>query len=142
MRHSDRPITQASEDVLDRKDFARALGHAIDHLSVAKDGFVIGLIGPWGSGKSSVVEMTLRNVRHQEMVAASAGTDTLTLDQLDLMSNQFAKIEPVISSFRNTNLDVTLWERQHRDREFLRSCGSPDEARLASKGLPSLSLNK
>ncbi len=134
MRHSDRPITQPSEDALGRSEFALALAQAIDQLLVAKHGFVIGLIGEWGSGKSSVVELTLRFLRHKEMALMHAGKDQeISLSELDVMSERFARIEPVITSLEAENRDATLWERTHRDREFLRLCGSAEDAEIASQ---------
>ncbi|NEJ88895.1 hypothetical protein GR223_23675 [Rhizobium leguminosarum] len=136
MRHSDRPISHPAEDVLGRSDFALALAHSIDQLKVAKDGFVIGLIGEWGSGKSSVVELTLRFLRHVEMARLSAnarGEGKLTLERLDEMSDRFLRVEPIINKLKEDNRDVALWERHHRDGEFLRACGSQDDANVASE---------
>ena len=130
MRHSDRPITNPDDDALGRSDFALALARSIDQLTVAKDGFVIGLIGNWGAGKSSVVELTLRHMKHSEMVRA-AGQGTPSLDDLEEMSRKFSRVEPVIETMIDSNMNVDLWERNHRDREFRRASDSPEDARLA-----------
>jgi predicted KAP-like P-loop ATPase len=130
MRHSDRPISHPDDDVLGRSDFALALARSIDQLSVAKDGFVIGLIGGWGAGKSSVVELTLRHLKHGEMARAD-GTDAPNLEDLDEMSRRFSRVEAVTDAFLASNMDVDLWERHHRDREFLKACGSTEDAALA-----------
>ncbi|MBY5612227.1 hypothetical protein HFO32_25940 [Rhizobium leguminosarum] len=132
MRHSDRPISHPDDDVLGRSDFALALARSIDQLNVAKDGFVIGLIGAWGSGKSSVVELTLRYLKHVEMMRANNATGNApSLQELEEMSRQFSRVEPVIEALIASKLNVDLWERNHRDSEFLRACGSEEDAALA-----------
>ncbi|MDX0072476.1 P-loop NTPase fold protein [Sinorhizobium meliloti] len=130
MRHSDRPISHPDDDVLGRSDFALALARSIDQLSVAKDGFVIGLIGAWGAGKSSVVELTLRYLKHGEMVRAD-GRGEPSLQDLEEMSRKFSRVAPVTDALIARNLDVDLWERNHRDREFANACGSREDATLA-----------
>jgi hypothetical protein len=60
MLYSDRPISSPRQDVLGRAGFALELAKAIDNLVLARDGFVIALLGEWGSGKSSVIELIVR----------------------------------------------------------------------------------
>src|SRR3954447_20303879 len=55
-RSADRPIVAEAEDLLGRGGFARML--AAEALAPAREeGFVIGLTGPWGSGKTSVLKL-------------------------------------------------------------------------------------
>lgn len=134
MRHSDRPIFHPREDVFDRSAFALTLARSIENLAIARDGFVIGLIGPWGSGKSSVVELTVRHLKHLEMQrkALECG-EKLDLATLDRMADCFQTVEPIIASMRANNLDVYLWDRNHRADDFLKYCGNPEDAALATK---------
>lgn len=132
MRYSDRPIGLPQDDVLGRAPFAQTLADAIDNLPVAKDGFVIGLIGEWGSGKSSVAELTIRYLRHSDMIrACSKDEDTPSLSDLEEMANAFSRVEPLIDDFLDRNLDVLLWNQHHRDRQFEIQCGSTSDTRLA-----------
>lgn len=57
----DQPILSSKEDILDRKSFAQSLGNAILHYK-EKDSIVIGLFGTWGSGKTSIINMTLEHI--------------------------------------------------------------------------------
>jgi predicted KAP-like P-loop ATPase len=61
MFRPDQPIQSFKEDILNRRQFAKALGKAIlshkDENSVA-----IGLFGSWGSGKTSIVNMALEHI--------------------------------------------------------------------------------
>ena len=52
---------------------------------------------------------------------------------LDGMADQFRLVKPTIDSFRENNLDVALWERNHSNREFLRACQTPQDAQLARR---------
>jgi predicted KAP-like P-loop ATPase len=53
---SDRPITAPSDDLLGRVPLARALA-VIAAADLGGQGFVMGLTGPWGSGKTSVLNL-------------------------------------------------------------------------------------
>jgi predicted KAP-like P-loop ATPase len=130
MRHSDRPITHPDDDALGRSDFALALSRSIDQLAVAKDGFVIGLIGEWGAGKSSVIELTLRYLEHGEMIRLERGAPP-SLDDLEEMSRKFSRVKPITEELLAQKLNVDLWERHHRDREFRRACDSQEDSELA-----------
>jgi predicted KAP-like P-loop ATPase len=58
---SDDPIYSRSEDRLDRGGFADHLTTALLALP-AERGVVVGLMGPWGVGKTSVVNMVVENL--------------------------------------------------------------------------------
>jgi predicted KAP-like P-loop ATPase len=59
---ADRPIRTLGEDLLGRAKFAESLADAIRGWK-DKASLVIGLYGPWGSGKSSVKNMTVDALR-------------------------------------------------------------------------------
>lgn len=59
---ADRPIRSRKEDLLGRNGFAEALASAIRGWK-GRESLVIGLYGPWGSGKSSVKNMVLESLR-------------------------------------------------------------------------------
>ncbi len=66
MFDADRPITKTEQDKLGRTVFAQYLARSIlDHQNI--DSFVIGLYGGWGTGKTSLINLTLEELR----VAAS-----------------------------------------------------------------------
>lgn len=52
----DRPIATRAEDKLGRAAFAAALARQIGSADASR-GFVVGLIGPWGSGKTSLLNL-------------------------------------------------------------------------------------
>jgi hypothetical protein len=71
MRYSDKPITRVRQDLLGRAGFSLSLARAIDNLSVAGEGFVIAVIGEWGFGKTSVINLVCRYLLDLEMERAS-----------------------------------------------------------------------
>lgn len=58
---SDSPIENRNEDLLERKAFSDLLAKTISQLS-GIDTFTIGLFGKWGTGKTSIVNMTLQGI--------------------------------------------------------------------------------
>ena len=57
MYNPDKPIKSYGEDLLGRSDFAKQLAESIISLSTT-DAYVVGLFGEWGSGKTSVLNLT------------------------------------------------------------------------------------
>ncbi len=64
-------VRHAVHDRLDRQRFAAGLAHFIDNLRAGDEGYVIGLEGPWGSGKSSIIHMVREELLHLEMAKLS-----------------------------------------------------------------------
>ncbi len=58
---SDKPIEKATEDTLDRSNFSKNLAKALNDFK-NNDTFTIGLFGEWGSGKTSIVNMSLNEL--------------------------------------------------------------------------------
>ena len=56
----DNPITNPSDDVLGRRDAAKSFAQSVLRLD-ASEGAVVGVFGPWGSGKTSFLHL----VRHE-----------------------------------------------------------------------------
>jgi len=70
--YNDKPISDPSQDRFGIDPFAKALARSIEKMR-APEGTVIALNGPWGSGKSSAVNL----VRHH--LAAAVENDELTI---------------------------------------------------------------
>ena len=67
----DNAVRYPSNDRLGRWPFAKSLAEQIAETTRLEEGYVIGLEGAWGTGKSSVVNMTALCLLHMEMEAAS-----------------------------------------------------------------------
>lgn len=61
--NADKPIKTESEDLLGRSFFSKQLAKALYECD-ASDGLVIGLFGEWGSGKTSVLNMTMNEIKN------------------------------------------------------------------------------
>ena len=61
MYNSDKPIENFEDDILGRKNFSKNLGKAILSLT-SNDHITIGLYGKWGSGKTSVLNLAVREI--------------------------------------------------------------------------------
>ncbi|MBR5675151.1 MAG: hypothetical protein IKX14_01760, partial [Neisseriaceae bacterium] len=59
---TDRPIDRAEDDLLGRSFFSKQLGETIYNYN-SKDGLVIGLFGEWGTGKTSIVNMAIEEIK-------------------------------------------------------------------------------
>ncbi|RTL63190.1 MAG: hypothetical protein EKK42_29145 [Pseudonocardiaceae bacterium] len=108
MKYHDRPIERPREDLLGRSRFSLTLARAVDGLITAKDGFVIAVIGEWGTGKSSVMEMTLRYLTHLEIerVAAAAGQSE-TLDTIETLAESYDRIRDRVAAYDAANFDLS-----------------------------------
>lgn len=60
--NSDKPIEKFEDDLLGRATFSKQLGKTIYEYSVT-DGLVIGLYGKWGTGKTSVMNLALQEIK-------------------------------------------------------------------------------
>ena len=65
MFYSDKPIMSNIDDQLNRGNFAKLLAKTLINLHIA-DTFTVGLYGKWGSGKTSLVNMTLNEIEEQQ----------------------------------------------------------------------------
>jgi hypothetical protein len=140
MRYSDQPITRPGEDALGRASFALELARSIDSLSVAGDGFVMALVGEWGSGKTSVIELIVRYLRHIEMERASAhrlmGDDrtiSQTIDEIEQLAIEFDKIRSKVEAINDRNVDTTKWQREYHRNQFRRWLESDQAADAADR---------
>ena len=61
--NADKPIKTEEEDLLGRSFFSKQLAKALYECD-ASDGLVIGLFGEWGSGKTSVLNMTMNEIKN------------------------------------------------------------------------------
>lgn len=61
--NADKPIKTGAEDLLGRSFFSKQLVKALYECD-ARDGLVIGLFGEWGSGKTSVLNMTMNEIKN------------------------------------------------------------------------------
>lgn len=113
----DRPITNAADDRLGFAVVAEHLAKAILDQS-SRDGFVIGVDGKWGSGKSTLINLTIeelkKGARAPAVVAFSpwlvGDRDTLLRQLFDELASASLNIEPIGTSIPPAGLQ-RLWAR-------------------------------
>lgn len=75
MFNPDRPIKSLNDDLLNRQNLAIYIGNAILGSQII-DSLVIGLLGKWGSGKTSLVNMV---IEHIENISTSLESDEMPI---------------------------------------------------------------
>ena len=90
MINADLPITNSSEDILNRGSFARGLAQTITKQSFPAS-FTIGLYGAWGSGKTSLLNMILENIKNNDNTAVILRFNPWLCADPKQLINQFFK---------------------------------------------------
>lgn len=67
MFNSDKPIESITEDILGRGNTAKELGKNILNYK-SKDSLIIGIIGKWGSGKTSFINLVLESLPEEKYI--------------------------------------------------------------------------
>ena len=79
---ADNPISTASEDLLQRSKFVERIVREIDMID-ASQGYVLAVMGQWGSGKTSVLNLVKERLQNKEMLVVDynpwllSGTEAL-----------------------------------------------------------------
>ncbi len=106
--HGDLPIQSEAED---RFGFGALAGRIADSLTqqAGSKGFVFGLEGKWGSGKSSLLALTLKHLREMDSakVAAVEFRPWLIGDRDQLLVALFEDLAKAIASLEHASGDAT-----------------------------------
>lgn len=110
--NSDRPIENIDDDLLGRTTFSKQLAKAIYNYK-SKDGLVIGLFGKWGTGKTSIINMT-----EQKILELSENSDEKSLimkfspwnysDKNDLIRMFFQELKSEINAKGNEKFKASV----------------------------------
>ena len=79
---ADNPISTASEDLLQRSKFVERIVREIEMID-ASEGYVLAVMGQWGSGKTSVLNLVKESLQNKEMIVVDynpwllSGTEAL-----------------------------------------------------------------
>lgn len=90
---ADDPLTEIAQDTLGMKHVAQAAAELIQKTHSFGSSTVVGLSGPWGSGKSSVLAMCLQKLQeHHPEWAVGAFTPWATNDSAGMMTDFYATL--------------------------------------------------
>ena len=115
----DHPITRREEDRLGFTPIAEHLARAIVDQQ-APQGFVFGIEGKWGSGKTTLINLTIDalktyGARTPEVITFSpwlvGDRDELLQTLFDELASAAVKIDPVVDANLGTQSADTLWQR-------------------------------
>lgn len=127
MHYSDQPILLPEHDLLNRASFALKLATQVDQIKIAKEGFVFGITGEWGAGKTSVINLVRHYLLHIEMSRASQSPldwedapTLVTVETLDKMLSAFTKVSSYLECLEADNKDIIRWSRGGRRAELLK----------------------
>ena len=96
--NADRPIKIEDEDRLGRAAFARHLAKGIIEYK-GEDGLVIGLYGKWGSGKTSIINMTTDILDSEKKKKSNDSTPKREMSH----SDEINKNKPIVYKFSPWN---------------------------------------
>src|SRR4051812_37851960 len=114
----DRPITARTEDRLGFSVVACFLARAIVDQP-ARDGLVVGIEGSWGSGKSSLINLTIESLKSYgpEAPEIISFSPWLVGERDDLLRNLFdelaavaTSIDPIAPSGDEANRSTNWWK--------------------------------
>ena len=109
MFNPDVPIQTASDDVLGRHSFAEQLARAMINYN-SSEAFTIGLYGPWGSGKTSVINLLEEELTKQSSDCVVVRFNPWLCSTPDQMISQF---------FEQLKSDIRMLESKQSTTEAI-----------------------
>jgi predicted KAP-like P-loop ATPase len=150
----DNPLFNPDDDVLGRKKFSETLAKSIVGLD-SSHGFVYGLYGPWGSGKSTVINFVEHYVNEHNKQSSSelkvivfrfnpwmfSGSDNLTKVFLDQLRARL-RMDDVSENLQKVSRSLELIERGLSFAEPVANIIMPGSASILQSIRNSLSSSK
>lgn len=99
--NNDNAIESPTEDLFERKYFAYYLARGIHDLQPDKSSYVIGILGKWGEGKTSTINMALKYLKYLALDKRQRidDIDDLIKKEKSRNINKFTKTANNITSF-------------------------------------------
>lgn len=118
--NNDLPIQNSKEDLLNRAEFAENLATAVSNLPTQNNSFTIGLIGEWGSGKSSILNMFEEKIKNKEKIIIMK-FNPWRFSQMDNLYNSFFTDLIITLEKNNINKDIINKLKKYKDKIILSS---------------------
>ena len=103
----DKPISEKRHDLLNRGAFADRIAELIDRLPT-RTGLVVGIFGPWGSGKTTVLNLLRAKLRESDSVVVSDFNPWRLTDEAKIFPSFFSVLSDAIKK-RPTSKIGQLW---------------------------------
>ena len=91
----DHPVTSSNEDLLNRSVFAKKMAEMIMKVDTSLSSVTLGLYGAWGSGKTSLGNMILEGLLHDEQFMVLRFNPWLCTDERQLTAEFFKQLSGV-----------------------------------------------
>ena len=118
--NNDLPIQNSKEDLLNRAEFAENLSTAVSNLPTQNNSFTIGLIGEWGSGKSSILNMFEEKIKNNDKIIIMK-FNPWRFSQMDNLYNSFFTDLIITLEKNNINKDIINKLKKYKDKIILSS---------------------
>ena len=118
--NNDLPIQNSKEDLLNRSEFAENLATAVTNLPTQNNSFTIGLIGEWGSGKSSILNMFEEKIKNNDKIIIMK-FNPWRFSQMDNLYNSFFTDLIITLEKNNINKDIINKLKKYKDKIILSS---------------------
>lgn len=107
----DKPIDSFEEDLLNRGEFAEQLAESIYNLAIKNENIVIGIEGPWGVGKTSLLHLIKKSVcrfnkKDNKKINIAWLNSWLCSDNESLVMEFFKNIHEGISTNGKCSVDI------------------------------------
>ena len=114
----DQPISDRRHDLLDRGAFADRIAKQIDRLST-RTGLVVGIFGPWGSGKTTVLNLLRAKLLESNSVVVSDFNPWRLTDESKIFPSFFSVLSDAIKKRRTSKTRrLGAWARRWIRRAF------------------------
>lgn len=107
MLWTDEPISDASQDTLGRREFTDAIADLIERSHDPDSSIVIGLTGPWGSGKTSAFSLAKARLQKADWSVVELNPWAAADDE-SLLAEFFAALTEVLPARRGAKLKKNL----------------------------------
>ena len=126
---NDVPLSDPAEDGLHRRKFAKHLADSILAIDPS-DGFVFALTGPWGSGKTTILNFTKKLLEDKtaEGTAGTAGTAERTAETAERTAEQDNRL--VIVHFNAWWVSESDKLLQHFFKQFRSAFGDKESKKI------------
>lgn len=102
MFNPDKPITKEKDEKLNRLNFIKNLSNAINHYD-NQECLVIGLLGEWGSGKTSILNLAMNGINKNREIFRY--NPWIFSEENDLILNFFIELLEIIQKIESNNED-------------------------------------
>ncbi len=120
---ADADISELGQDRLSRGNFCREVSRLIDSVPIGAHSTVFGLVGPWGSGKTSVLNLVTKELKRQGNIAVAQFSPWAVSDSSSLLVEFFAALLGAHESLKGASRRRTFAKLARKTMPVIGSLG-------------------